>query len=577
MKTTVRHNSTSKHFMRVTALIASATLLIGPAQASDPQMLTNTSLPVSTLSEKQTRRLLSGVNLKAKMKAAMRLNKKTAPATAEQTSESKPALAMTPATQTPSAVASQLRPPIGQPATAETTSPGWADEADPLAADSNSRNTATAAQAVGTPAVTATTPAAVSPPPIVIDTTSDATRAAASAQTTSAPTTATTDTTGETAPAAVSDATNSPTTVADAAASTSDTALAQPSVAAKKVGEFNVEPLAGDLLKPATAPDSLVALSPTAPSTGGAMITTGPVLDASQVTDGPLVIDNDELAEQTITIAYEEMPTEEGGTAVKAGARFPVVMISEINSKTAKKGDPIEARLKYDLKIGNRHIAAKGSRVRGHLNYVLKARTVLGSMVTTQRFYRNSGVLGIEFDELINEKGEHFKLAAKPAMMDRIVKNKYEGRELGVNHNGQVTGPFSQQLRYKAIRVGMNFAMAPLGPMTFGAMPLALGVMGAVNPSFAFMKPVGLNVRHRRIKGFVWGALSGVPGSWLIEDTTVRGQEAIIKPGDEFLATFNEQFKGEAVTDASLLPGSSNKVKGEVLSGVKAPEKKKGK
>jgi len=121
----------------------------------------------------------------------------------------------------------------------------------------------------------------------------------------------------------------------------------------------------------------------------------------------------------------------------------------------------------------------------------------------------------------------------------------------------------------------MNFAMAPLGPLTFGAMPVALGVMGAANPSFAFMKPVGLNVRHRRIKGFAWGFLSGIPGSWLIEDTTVRGQEAIIKPGDEFLAVFKEEFKGEAVTDASMLPGGGTKVKGEVLSGVKAPTKKK--
>lgn len=297
--------------------------------------------------------------------------------------------------------------------------------------------------------------------------------------------------------------------------------------------------------------------------------------EALETAGGPIIIDNDEEAEVQETIKYEEMATDEGKTIIKAGARFPVVMQSELNSKTTKKGDPFQARVKYEVKIGDRHIANKGCLVTGHVNYVLKARTILGSMITTERFYRNSGVLGFEFDELINEKGEHIKLVAKPARMARIVKNKAEGRELGVNHKGQITGPWSTQLRYKAIRIGLNFALAPLGPMTFGAMPVVLGVMGAVHPDFAFAKPVGLNVRHRRIKGFVWGALSGVPGSWLIEDTTVRGQEAIIKPGDEFLAEMNEEFTGEQVTDASLMPGASTKVRGSIVKEKPAKTKAK--
>ena len=87
-----------------------------------------------------------------------------------------------------------------------------------------------------------------------------------------------------------------------------------------------------------------------------------------------------------------------------------------------------------------------------------------------------------------------------PAQIARIVKIKEKDEYLGVNHYGQVTGPFSQQLRYKAIRVGLNAALAPAGVFSFGAMPVALGLIGAANPSFAFTKPVGLNVRHRRIK-----------------------------------------------------------------------------
>lgn len=287
---------------------------------------------------------------------------------------------------------------------------------------------------------------------------------------------------------------------------------------------------------------------------------------------GPVVVDNDQAEEVKETIKYKELPTDEGKTKVLMGATFPVVISSQITSKTAKPGDAVDARLKYDLKIGDRLVATKGSIVRGHLNYVLKARSVLHSMVTTKRWYRNSGCIGVSFDELINEKGEHIPLVATPSQTSLIVKNKYEGRVLGVNHNGQITGPWSQQLRYKAIRIGLNFALAPAGVFSFGAMPVALGVIGAVNPSFAFMKPVGQNVRHRRIKGFAWGFLSGIPGSWLIEDTVVKGQEAVMMPGDELLAEFKQEFTGEPVTDANLMPGANTKVHGQV---VPEEEKKK--
>ncbi len=301
----------------------------------------------------------------------------------------------------------------------------------------------------------------------------------------------------------------------------------------------------------------------------------GSILGRVQSQHTPIVVDNDEAEEVEETLKYEEMATDDGKTKAKVGARFPVVVTSQISSKTAKKGEPIQARLKYDLKIGDRIVAKKGAVVNGHINYSLKARTILHSLVSPERWYRNSGCIGLAFDEIINDKGEHLPLSAQPSRQARIVKNKGEGRELGVNHNGQVTGPWAQQLRYKAVRIGLNAALAPAGVFSFGAMPVALGVLGAANPSFAFSRPVGLNVRHRRLKGFAWGFLSGIPGSWLIEDTTVKGQEAIIKPGDEFYCELVQEFTGEPATDAMLMPGASTKLKGEVLTDPKKDKKKK--
>ncbi|MBZ0189763.1 MAG: hypothetical protein K8F91_26190, partial [Candidatus Obscuribacterales bacterium] len=290
-----------------------------------------------------------------------------------------------------------------------------------------------------------------------------------------------------------------------------------------------------------------------------------------------IVIDNDEAEIVCKTIAFEELPTDEAKTRIKTGAQFPVALVSQISSKTAKKGDVLQARLKYNLKIGDRLIAKKGSLVTGHVDYNMPARTVMHSLVSPHRWYRNSGCIGISFDEIINENSEHIALNAKPSRKDRIVKNKSECRLLGVNHDGQITGPWGQQLRYKAIRVGLNAAMAPAGVFSFGAMPVALGVMGAINPSFAFMRPVGTNEPHRRIKGFAWGFLSGIPGSWIIEDTVTKGQEALIRPGDEFLVELHQEFTGEVLTEAQLMPGASAKISGDVDDKRLEKTEKKGK
>jgi hypothetical protein len=278
----------------------------------------------------------------------------------------------------------------------------------------------------------------------------------------------------------------------------------------------------------------------------------------------PIVIDSDEIIE-TNSGASEQLPTDPDKTRVIVGARFPVVLSSQINSKTAQAGDLIEARLKNDLLIGERLVAEAGSIVIGHIDYTLKARTAMRALVSLERWYKNGGCLGITFDELINAKGEHLPLVAKPAQQASIIKNKGEGRLLGVNRDGQVVEPWSNQLKYKAVRLGLHAALVPAGVFSFGAMPVALGLMGAANPSLAYMKPVGLNVRHRRIKGFAMGVLGGVPGGLIIQDTIIRGQEAVIEPGDEFLAEFKQDFTGEPATETSLLTRASSNVQGQVL------------
>jgi hypothetical protein len=59
--------------------------------------------------------------------------------------------------------------------------------------------------------------------------------------------------------------------------------------------------------------------------------------------------------------------------------------------------------------------------------------------------------------------------------------------------------------------------------------------------------------------------ISGAPGGFLIADMIIKGAETAIKPGDEFLVEFKQDFTGEPGTDAELLGGANKDVRGEVV------------
>jgi hypothetical protein len=291
--------------------------------------------------------------------------------------------------------------------------------------------------------------------------------------------------------------------------------------------------------------------------------------------DGVIYIDNDEQTglAQVETFDWQEVPDEAGRTHITTGVRFPVKVISELNSKTARVGDVVEGRTKVDIAIGGRLIAAKDTRVIGHVFSAQGARRMLAAETSKKRWFRANGELGIQFDEMITKSGEHIPLIAKPAKQSRIVENKNEGRIMGVNGNGEVASPLSIQLKHQAVHLAIRGAASAGGVFSFGAVPVAYGVLGAINPSFAYLHPVGQNVPHRRLKGFGMGFISGVPGGFLIADSIIKGVEASIKPGDEFLVEFKQDFTGEPAMEAELIPNADTKVHGEVVK--KKSDKKK--
>jgi hypothetical protein len=278
------------------------------------------------------------------------------------------------------------------------------------------------------------------------------------------------------------------------------------------------------------------------------------------------IIDNDEQNTKIeAEYKWEEIPDETGKTHIQAGAKFPICVVSAHSSKTAKVGDTVEGKLKVTIKIGGKEIAPAGATIYGHIISVCKARRMIAAKLTGRRWLRASGALGVQFDEIITKNGEHIPLVATPASAPRVVKNSNDGRILGVNQDGEIASPLSIQLRSQALHFAISAAASAGGVFSFGAVPAAFGVIGAINPSFAFMQPVGKNVRHRRLKGFSMGVVSGLPGGFFISESIIRGPEAVVKPGDIFLAEFKQDFTGEASSVAEIMPNAKVKVHGEVM------------
>ena len=258
-----------------------------------------------------------------------------------------------------------------------------------------------------------------------------------------------------------------------------------------------------------------------------------------------VVVTSDRAAEPEQSVLFENLPTDKNKTRITIGAILPVIISSEISTATAKKGDLIEAKLKYDLKIGDRLVARKGATVIGYVSYCLKAPGSIRYPVSRGRQHQNTGCLGIVFDEIITEKGEHLPLSAAPASTAPIIPDRGEDRALGVNDLGQVIGLRFQPPQHKPAANGHKPALQAASALALGSLPVVPEVTGTVSPSLVFMTPVETDVSHHGVKDFVRNAWRRAPG-W--GNTEIEGQEAVIRPGDEFLVEFKKEFTGEPQT-----------------------------
>jgi hypothetical protein len=282
-----------------------------------------------------------------------------------------------------------------------------------------------------------------------------------------------------------------------------------------------------------------------------------------EVAAGPVVIDND-TDDVSAASPAESLPIS-AEREFSIGTKFPIQILSAHFSKSAVSGDPVEAALGADINLGGQLVAPKGSKVVGQVT-TCEHSSKFAKSLNSKRKLRMSASVGLQFDTIVTPTGLRIPINARPSQQARFVENKSTGRILGVTSEGNIAPPMSSQVKAQAFTMAIRAGASAAGPMSFGAVPVAFGIMGAIAPSIFLLRPVGANERHRRLKGFGLGLLNGVPGGFVVADCFVNGGEVAVLPGDQLMAEFRQPFSGiESTVSETVAIEPAKEVHGQVL------------
>jgi len=272
------------------------------------------------------------------------------------------------------------------------------------------------------------------------------------------------------------------------------------------------------------------------------------------------VVDNDAGSQ-----ASEGAQAIASDTVIGAGTKIPIQMLSAHYSKSAQSGDLVEARLCADIVLKGTMLAPKGSKIIGHVDSCERPNRFIKSL-NMHRKMRMGASVGLQFDTIVTPVGTRISFNAKPAAQSHFIENKSTGRVLSISASGNITPPTSSQLKSQAITFALRTGASAAGPISFGAVPVGFGLMGAFAPSMFMLRPVGSNEPHRRLKGFGLGVLNGLPGGFVVADCFVKGGEVSLLPGDRMMAELKMPIGVDAVLSEQVSVEPHKDVHGNLVA-----------
>ena len=216
---------------------------------------------------------------------------------------------------------------------------------------------------------------------------------------------------------------------------------------------------------------------------------------------------------------------------------FEVALTSGLNSQTAKVGQKVNARLVSDLRAGSKVLAPAGSSVVGHINKVYTSRRLIGAEVSRKRWLRAGGGIDLQFDSIQPLHGKAIKINARPVGIAETGHQKQSDAPVTVSKEGTVEASRKQDLKPKLARTALGVGAFVAGPIT----ALAGAAVGAVRPKTVLPQSSDGEQPQKpsRLKGAATGFVAGLPGGFLVNDSVLKGQKAVIPSGEHLQLEWN--------------------------------------
>lgn len=249
-----------------------------------------------------------------------------------------------------------------------------------------------------------------------------------------------------------------------------------------------------------------------------------------------------------------------------------VVLTSNVDTRTAKIGDPVQGTLKDDFRLAGKLYALKNSLVRGHVTSCISPRKMSQSLGSDRRF-NSRAALGIQFDEIVDASGVRIPItgALSPQLVT-VPGHNSPDREIKVDFDscivkGEEVLSDTRRNIYNGARVATFVPIPGTILLDVAATSAVMGVAGAVDPSFAFNKPIDSKINHRRWKGFLYGFFTNLPGAILVQSLVEKGSHIELKSGDQLAVEMRVRACEPPV---AFRPFAVAKVQGAVLTRASA-------
>ena len=266
--------------------------------------------------------------------------------------------------------------------------------------------------------------------------------------------------------------------------------------------------------------------------------------------------------------------------SIPTAVQIAVVFKTPIDSRKTLDGAKIEALLKEDLIVGDTVVAPRGSRIVGHVEYLRHARRMTEATLSNKGRFKQGAALKVIFTKIVTTDGETLyvlgRLSQQSATLS-IEGGRFD-REVSINKDGafdraEEVLTSGDKVLSNLVGQGVGTVLTPLGTVaSFGALPVIMGILGAAEPSLMTNKPVSMDDKHVRIKGFTLGVVESLPAGQLMVPFIIKGSELRIKQGDEYLVQVHSPYTPKEKLAAQM---QTQSVEGEISRPVPSREELK--